>query len=150
MGVDGGNLVALHHAHSRQADSAMIDADYAADLILKDQSLHRSLAEFGDAFRIHGDDADAVIGAVDLQAAAGVDVCDRLLEAPIHADAAGHRARRRQRHNAADEDGLVGEVRSDYPPADVTVCRQITSSNTRQNLAIAVVTLTRSELTIRY
>ena len=67
MGVDGGNLVALHQAHGRQANRAMIDADDAADLILKDQPLDRRLAKFGDAFRIHGDDADAVIGAVDLQ-----------------------------------------------------------------------------------
>ena len=91
MGVDGGDLVALHHAHGRQADRAMIDADDAAGPRLEeDQALDHRLSIFGDAFRIHGDDANAMIGPVDRNAAAGVDIGDRLLEAPIHADAAGH------------------------------------------------------------
>ena len=91
MGVDRGNLESLHHAHGRQADRTVIKANDAVHAILQDQALDRQLPVFGDTFGIGADDADAVIRAIDGDAAVGVNIGDSLLKAPIHANAADYR-----------------------------------------------------------
>ena len=73
----------------------MIKADDAANAVLQDQALNHQLTVFGDAFRIGGDNLNAMIRASYFYAAVGVDIGLGLFESPFHTDAAGHRARRR-------------------------------------------------------
>ena len=110
VGINGRDLEALHHAHSGQAHRAVIDADDGMDFVLQDQPFHHQLSIFGYAFGIDGDDPQRMILSLNLDAAIGVDIGHGLLEAPVHADAAGHGTGRGQGHDAANEHGRLGKV----------------------------------------
>ena len=107
---DHGDGVLLVDAHGGEADRAVVIPNDGDDAILKDHAFQGRLRPFGEAFVITHRQFDAMVDAIDFDAAIGVPFVDGELHGPDDLLAEQDRAGGGEWGHRADGDGLFGEM----------------------------------------